>query len=644
MTALLLIVPLAPLTAALLIRLLAGRMLQWSGWVAVAGGALSVGALALLGGASPRADAVWFTSGPFTLTVGLQFDGLARLMAWIVAAVGLLITIYAVTYMADEQRQPYFFSCFSFFIGAMLLLVLADSMVLLFVAWEMVGLASFLLIGFWHTQTDARAAAQKAFLLTRLGDLGMLLGWLLALYQTGTTDIGALLTAVPNIAPATLTLIALLFLCGAAGKSAQLPLTAWLPDAMAGPTPVSALMHSATMVAAGVYLLVRLFLLFAAAPGALAVVLWIGGLTALFAALVATAQTDIKRVLAWSTVSQLGEMMLALGLAGPLAAAYHLAAHATFKSTLFLTAGALDHATGTRDLHKLGGLARAMPWTAAIFGVAALALAGVFPFSGFWSEDTILARAANVGVAPAALLVLLIFLAGTYSGRAGMAAFGRWPDMPDHDAHDPGWLMRAPMVVLALGALGLGWLLHGWLEQVLALRPPPEVSLAWRVGAVLAGLAGLAFGAWRVRQQGPVPAFGGWPAVAERGLQVATAAPVRAAFIVAHAVDSLDRGFDTVARSAGSLARGLAQATTGIERGLNSGAHELADASLQIGYATEANETRGIAAAVDRMAGLLSRAGGQLRRTETGKIYLYTIGVFVWVLALGVVGGLMFLR
>jgi NADH-quinone oxidoreductase subunit L len=669
MNALLLIVPLAPLVAALSALLVGRRAPRAAGRLAVSGTAVALSALLALLGSRPRISTTWLQSADYTFTVGLRLDPLGLLPALLVAGVGLLITIYAVGYMAAEPGQARFFATFAGFIGAMLTLVLADSLLLLFVAWEGVGVASFLLIGFRYRQDEARRAAQQAFLLTRLGDLGLLLGWLWVLQAVGTTDIATFLQAVETDAlpAAGLTLIALLFLSGAIGKSAQLPLTAWLPAAMAGPTPVSALIHSATMVAAGVYLLLRLFPLFAAVPLVLNLVFWVGGLTALFAALVATVQTDLKRILAWSTVSQLGEMLLALGLGGPLAAAYHLTTHALFKSTLFLAAGAVDHATDTRDLRHLGGLRRTMPMTTLIFGAAALALAGVPPFSGFWSEEAILAQAAARGVAPALLLLLLIFLAGVYISRAGVAVFARRPDAPEPAGHDPGWLLLGPMALLALGALGGGWLLAGRIEAFLAFPAEPEVALVWRMSAVAASLAGLALGALRVWRSGPVPTFGGLPRRLDQGLSRATALPANLAFYASSVADGIEAGFDRLVRGLGGTARRLAAGNERIEAGFDRVARGLggttrrlaagnkrieagfdhaaataAGVTLDLGHATETNETRGISATLDRFAGLFNRAGGRLRTLQSGRLYLYTLGLFLWVLLVGIVGGVVF--
>ena len=277
MSALLIAAPVVPLLAATLIVAVGERFPRAAGWINAGGSAVSLGVLLALLGQRFAVGGVWTESGTFKLTVGLQLDDLSHFTALLVAGIALFVNLYAISYMAEEEGQPRFFAEMSFFVGSMLALVLASSLLLLFAAWEAVGVASFLLIGFWYHKEEARSAARKAFLITRLGDVGMLLGWLGAMLLVGTTDIGTFLSAVAGgaILPETLTVLALLFLCGAVGKSAQLPFTAWLPPAMVGPTPVSALIHSATMVAAGVYLLLRLFPLFDAAPGVLTVVSWI---------------------------------------------------------------------------------------------------------------------------------------------------------------------------------------------------------------------------------------------------------------------------------------------------------------------------------------------------------------------------------
>ena len=638
MTALLIAVPLIPLLTALIIPTV--KRLP-SGWLSAGASGVSLMLLLVLFGSHPSVTARWLQIGPYTLTVGLNLDSLSNLLALLVAGVGLLIGVYAVSYMADEPGKPHFYSTLSFFIGAMLTLVLSDSLMLLFAAWEGVGLASYLLIGFWYTQTDAKEAARKAFLMTRLGDLGLLLGWLLLLLTVGTTDIQTVLAAVGETLPSGVaTLAAFLLLLGAIGKSAQLPLTAWLPDAMAGPTPVSALIHSATMVAAGVYLLLRLFPLFEAAPGVLTAVLWLGAVTALFAALVATVQTDLKRVLAWSTVSQLGEMFFALGLGGAFAAAFHLTVHALFKSALFLTAGSVGHVAGGYDLRKMGGLRRALPLTAGVFAAAGLTLAGFPPFSAFWSEEAILAQAASVSPFAGALLLLLIFLAGVYISRAGVATFLSWPGAPQPTGKRPGLRMTVPMLLLAGIALGAGWVLVGPLAHFLSFAEVPEAHPSWRLWAVAASVLGLVFGSWRTLQHGPVPAFGTFPAGLGRGLGALTAAPVLVVRAVSVGVNRLEKMLDSsVQRLAAGMFR-LGNSLNRTESGFDTGARIIATSTLSAATGTERAEQAGFSGGGDAFARLFSRSGQALRQSESGKLYLYTLILFVWVAGV-VVGGIL---
>ena len=639
MTALLLAVPLVPLLAALVIPTLEKRLP--SGWVSAGATGVSLALLLATFGAQPSVTAQWLAVGPYTLTVGLSLDPLSYLLALLVTGVGFLVGVYAVGYMADEEGKPRFYGILSFFIGAMLTLVLSNSLLLLFAAWESVGLASYLLIGFWYTQTDAKEAARKAFLITRLGDLGLLLGWLSLLLAVGTTDIQTVLGAVGTALPAgTAALAAFLLLLGALGKSAQLPLTAWLPDAMAGPTPVSALIHSATMVAAGVYLLLRLFPLFEAAPVVLTAVLWLGALTALSAALVATVQTDLKRVLAWSTVSQLGEMFFALGLGGAFAAVFHLTTQALFKSALFLTAGAVGHVTGGYDLRKMGGLWRQLPLTAGVFTAAGLTLAGVPPFSAFWSEEAILTRAASVSPFAGAFFLLLIFLAGVYISRAGVAVFLSWPGAPKPTGKRPGVWMTLPMVLLAVLALCAGWVVVGSLESFLPFPEPPEAHVTWTLWAVAASVLGLVFGSWRTLQHGPVPAFGGFPVGLGHALNALTFIPVTAVRAVSAGVNGLEHALDSAVQRLASSTLVLARSLNWTEGGFDRGARGLATLTLRTATGTEKMEEAGFSRGGNTFARLFGRSGSWLRKTESGKLYLYTLILFVWVAAV-VVGGVL---
>ncbi|HEX5370659.1 MAG TPA: NADH-quinone oxidoreductase subunit L [Dehalococcoidia bacterium] len=334
----------------------------------------------------------WLRVGNVTIDVGLTVDGLSALMLVVVTGVSFLVQIYSQGYMHGDGGYWRYFTYMSLFTTAMIGLVLMSSLVMVYVFWEMVGISSYLLIGFWFDRPAAAAAAKKAFLVTRFADVGFLLAILLIYTKAGTFDIASIhqLAIGGALGSTVLTFFALGVFAGAAGKSAQVPFQVWLPDAMEGPTPVSALIHSATMVAAGVYLVARMFPVFDQSPDAMHVVGAIGGLTAISAALIGLVMTDIKRVLAYSTISQLGYMMLALGSGGYVAAIFHLFTHAFFKPLLFLGSGSVNHTTNTFDMRLMGGLRKSMPITYVTFLIASLSLSGIFPFAGFWSKDEIL--------------------------------------------------------------------------------------------------------------------------------------------------------------------------------------------------------------------------------------------------------------
>jgi NADH-quinone oxidoreductase subunit L len=431
----------------------------------------------------------WFTFGDVALKVGLLLDPLSAGMAAMVTFVALWIFIYSHGYMHDEKRFGRFFGFLSLFCGAMLLLVLSNSLLLLFMAWELVGLASYLLIGFHFEKPSAAAAAQKAFITTRVGDMAFFLGmiWLhghsgtLLFYDggNGLLESGALksLAGVTTFGGLTVSAAAsLLLLAGAMGKSGQVPLHTWLPDAMEGPTPVSALIHAATMVAAGVFLVARAHPIFSLGGDtgiALTATAWIGAITALYAALVALAQYDIKRILAYSTVSQLGFMMVALGTGGVAAAMFHLIAHAFFKALLFLSAGSVIHGChGEQDIRKMGGLRKAMPKTFLAYAVGMMALAGFpFVFSGFWSKEAIL-HSAEVwpgGKGPFLMAAAAALLTAFYMTRQALLVFFGIPREPGaHHPHESPAVMIAPLCVLAAGAVLLsiiGTPLWPWFEK-----------------------------------------------------------------------------------------------------------------------------------------------------------------------------------
>jgi len=376
---------------------------------------------------SPSADSGVVSDYHFSIPFGLQLDPLSIVMALVVTGVGFLIHVYSIGYMWHERGYWRYFAFLNLFTFAMLLLVLANNFLLLFVGWEGVGLCSYLLIGFFYEKPSAAKAGMKAFVVNRIGDVGFALGTFLIFLVFGTLDFSEvmMLASQPGAFAAgagVMTVIALLLFVGATGKSAQIPLYVWLPDAMEGPTPVSALIHAATMVTAGVYMVVRCNVLFALAPDAMLAVAVIGGLTALFAATIGLVQNDIKRVLAYSTVSQLGYMFLALGVGAFTAGIFHLMTHAFFKALLFLGAGSVIHAmSGEQDIRKMGNLKKKIPITYWTFLIAALAISGIPPLSGFFSKDEILWKSFSSGHT---ILWGMGFLA------AGMTAFYAWSSSP----------------------------------------------------------------------------------------------------------------------------------------------------------------------------------------------------------------------
>ena len=422
----------------------------------------------------------WFDVGGTSVKLGMLVDPLSVLMMGIVTFVALAVQLYSLGYMKGDPRFGWYFAVHSLFAAAMLGLVLSNNLLLLYVSWELVGLCSYLLIGFWYERRAAAEAAKKAFVTTRIGDVGFLIA-ILVLFKSvepNTFDIPTIFAAVKagEIGDGTLTLVAVLIFLGAMGKSAQVPFHVWLPDAMEGPTPVSALIHAATMVAAGIYLVARMFPLFEAAPGALELVMIVGLVTAIVGASMGLVMTDLKRILAYSTISQLGFMMLALGAGGLTAGMFHLATHAFFKALLFLGAGSVLHSLGHGsdvDIKRLGGLWRRMPVTAVLFIVSALALAGLPPLSGFWSKDEIL-QAVRQGENPAVLVFTLfaVFLSALYMARlCFMVFFGRLK--PENaDAHEAPWVMTVPMIALGIPTVIFGFTAIDWLDNVLRLPAP----------------------------------------------------------------------------------------------------------------------------------------------------------------------------
>ncbi|WP_337193114.1 NADH-quinone oxidoreductase subunit L [Deinococcus xianganensis] len=582
------LLPLLPLLGftilMILPRLFPGKT---GGWLAtgMVGAAFVVAVIRYLNqGAAPAHETLWAWLPNMALnanlSVGFWFDQLSALMALIITGVGFLIHLYSISYMGHDPKFTRFFAFLNFFVAMMLILVLADSYPLMFVGWEGVGMASYLLIGFWFSgrnseasdaqvraASDAEAisnsnAARKAFIMNRIGDLGFMLGMFLLFKLYGTLSIPELAERVEGaqVAQAGIELACLFLLVGAVGKSGQLPLTTWLPDAMAGPTPVSALIHAATMVTAGVYLVARSHFLYDLAPNASTWVAWAGGLTALYGALSALNQTDIKKILAYSTVSQLGYMFLAVGLHAYSAGVFHLLTHAFFKALLFLAAGAVIHALHEeQDVRKMGGLRRFMPFTHRVSVAGVLAITGMPLWSGFFSKDAILAAAYEQNMA--------LYLIGL--GVALLTAFymGRWYFLVWRGAyrghghpHEADTLTKIPLGVLAALATLAGFLniptflggKHAFDDYIGRAVPVHAheipVSTEWllTVFAVLAGVIGLgwAFLAHRAGRlaSGPLGAVSSNALYLDALYDGVIGNPSRA---VAGALDTVDRGTDS---------------------------------------------------------------------------------------------------
>ncbi len=471
------IIPLLPLAAFVALVFWGDRLPGRGAFVSIAGIVLAGLAgikvlLEVLGGARADLTYQWVVLGSKPLTVGFVVDPLSAVMLAMVGIVASLITIYSVGYMHGDPRFARFFAYLSLFQCSMLFLVLADNFLFIYAGWELVGLCSYLLIGFWFERPTAARAALKAFITTRVGDFSLMIGILILFLHTGTLAFAEVFKGIEagQIGGPLLTAAAVLVFGGAVGKSAQIPLHVWLPDAMEGPTPVSALIHAATMVAAGVYLVARTYPLFLLSTGhqALWVVAYIGGLTALVAATMGVVEDDIKRVLAYSTMSQLGYMMMGLGVLGYTAGMFHLMTHAFFKALLFLGAGSVIHAVATNNMKEMGGLARAMPVTFWTFLVGTLALTGIPPFSGFFSKDAILLAAYSQdkllwGIGTIGAFITALYMgrllwytfAGSFRGGAGAGG---------HEAsahlHESPAVMTVPLVILAACTVVLGFLEH----------------------------------------------------------------------------------------------------------------------------------------------------------------------------------------
>lgn len=618
------LVPAMPLAGAVVLLLLGKRIGEpLAGWLATLSIAGSFAASAAVFAALISLDGherhftrtlfTWIRAGNFEVKASFYVDPLSVTMILFVTGVGALIHLYSIGYMHGDERFGRFFAYLNLFTFSMLILVLGGNFLLMFMGWEGVGLCSYLLISFWFERPSAASAGKKAFVTNRVGDFGFLLAMFLIVAHIGTLELVPALEGANHLASGTATAIALLFFLGAVGKSAQLPLLVWLPDAMEGPTPVSALIHAATMVTAGVYLVARAHPFFEMSPSAGDVVAWTGAITALVAATVALMHNDIKRVLAYSTISQLGYMFLAVGVGAYTAGIFHMVTHAFFKALLFLGAGSVIHGLhDEQDMRRMGALRRFMPLTAGTFIVAWLAIAGVPPFAGFWSKDEILGQAFfreqyllwGVGLVTALLTAFYmsrqVFL--VFFGNARFSVEDSEGEHSTADPHESPWLMTFPLLALAGLAVVAGLLnlpftslefLGKWLEPVFegtheAHAESFAQGLALSMVAVGMGVAGI---------------------VAARNLYLR----------------GLD-GEDPVSRNLGPIGRFFGRGW-GID-GLYAAAIERPGRWLSDRLATDVDQ-RGIDGAVNGVGWLARHSGDVIRRTQAGLVRRYALAVLL---------------
>ncbi len=545
----------------------------------------------------------WIPVGDLHVRIGLLIDPLSMTMALFVTGVSALIHLYSIGYMSHDEQFPKFFTYLNLFVASMLVLVLADNFLFSFLGWEGVGLCSYLLVAFWFDRDSAASAGKKAFIVNRIGDFGFLLAMLLIFTKLGTLNYHGVFAHLGQLSHGTITAIVLLLFLGAVGKSAQLPLFTWLPDAMEGPTPVSALIHAATMVTAGVYLMVRVSPMLHLAQGASLVVAAVGVATAFVAASIACAQDDVKKVLAYSTVSQLGYMFLAVGTGAYVAAIFLMICHAFYKGLLFLGAGSLIHGLhDEQDLKLMGGLRKMMPLTFVTFGVAWLAIAGVPPFAAFWSKGDVLVSAFSYSPFLYAVGALTAVLTAYYMGREFFLAFygpERWRKSfaaRSGEPHDPSWVMKLPLVVLAVASAFAGLI-------NLPFHPAWDFLATWLapvVGSVLVHANVGTAGRWELAIGDAVLAFAGvgvaWKLWSKRwDRPELEPAVLRAGW-------GIDAMYDTLVAKTGT-ALSLFAATT-------------IDTSL-------------IDAAVNGVASAVRSTGESVRRLQTGFVRSYALGVML---------------
>ncbi len=499
-----------PLISAAVITLFTRRSKSVSSFISIAAvlGSFIFSCVTFCKSGISASERTWVDiQGVFTVPLGFVLDQLSKTMLLVVSGVGLLIHIYSLGYMRDDAGKSRYFAALSLFMFAMLGIVLSNNFVMLFIFWELVGFTSYVLIGHWFERDAAAEAMKKAFLTTRVGDFGFMLGILMVWMATGSIVFADIVPQLSKLTsnPGYLTAAALLIFCGAVGKSAQFPLHVWLPDAMEGPTPVSALIHAATMVAAGVYMLARVGFIIQASPTALEVITWVGGITALLAALMATQQDDIKRILAYSTVSQLGYMVMAIGLASNEAAMFHLFTHAFFKALLFLAAGSvivmLHH---EQNIWKMGGQAKNLPITFFTFSAGVLALIGFPPFSGFFSKDAILALAWQRNGSIFAVAVLTAFLTAFYVSRLLVVVFfGKPRSQPARASGESPFVMTGPLIVLGLLSIFGG--VPFFAQNFLVLPHEKEFLAVVPALALLAMVFGAGLAIWLYRNRASDP-------------------------------------------------------------------------------------------------------------------------------------------
>ena len=565
---------------------------------------------------------LWMQLFQLNVEFGIQLDSLSALMIFVVTSVSLVVQIYSVGYMHGDTGYPRYFMFMSLFTVAMLGLVMGSSMLQLFIHWELVGLTSYLLIGFWFHKPAAAAAAKKAFIVTRFGDFFFMIALIMIWTKTGTFDIAEInhLAEHGALTASVLTGLTLGLLAGAIGKSAQFPLHFWLPDAMEGPTPVSSLLHSATMVAAGVYLLSRFFPVIHASPSEVqTTIAYVGGLTAIFAASMGIVANDIKRVLAYSTVSQLGYMVMAIGLGGFVAAVFHLFTHAFFKSLLFQGSGSVNHATGTFDMRKMGGLRRVMPITFITFIIGSLSLAGVFPLAGFWSKDELLLDAWNHDKLLWLIGTLVAFMTAFYMFRAIFMTFfgeyrgGEVPDPGHGEAgppHESPRSMTFPLILLSIGSIFFGlFALNGFGTFIEGSLPEELRHFEFHIDSIvlaastIAALGGIGAAAAIYYARKPAPEQIG-----------RMAGPVYTVMADKYYIDELAENV---------IVRGL------LHRG--------------IGRASQLFDTSVVDRAVNGIALFTYRIGDGLRRVESGQLQAYTsmsvLGVVFAIVAIYVLSG-----